>query len=1428
MILGPKTCGPAICAASRRSRISVHVAYNVAPLARRHVDGLSVRFVQGAAMKSTVTQPAAPHPSNLSPSHLNFPVVGIGASAGGLDAICTLFRQMPSDSGMAFVIVLHLSPDHQSVADRIIQETTSMPVSQVTAPVPIERNHVYVISPANRLSTNDGYLRVAPANRRRGDHVAIDLFFRDLADVHKDHAFCVVLSGTGADGAVGLARIKEQGGVTLVQSPNDAQYDSMPRAAIETGLVDVVLPAAELAQKLMELWQNARQVKLPRIEDDSLPPALGTRVGDPQSCEPLLEEILLQLRSATGHDFQHYKRATVLRRIERRLHVTGQTDLRGYLHYLETHDDESVALLADMLIGVTNFFRDREAFEALERIVMPQLANEPDAADSPAEIRIWSAGCSTGEEAYSLAMLTCEQLALDQRANKVQVFATDLDERAIAHARSGFYPESIITDVPPSRLRQFFAKEDQHYRVRKEIREKVLFARHNLLSDPPFSQLGLVVCRNLLIYLDREIQRDILRMFHFALRPGGYLFLGTSESAELAGDLFAVVDKRNRIYRAREVAHAGTRPGRQLKGSDLRTLQQPATGKAKAQRKPSYAEVHHRALARRTPPSLIVDGEGTILHLSEGVGRYMQLGSGELSRNLLNLVLPSLRLALRSTLFQARQGIDAVTSRPVDLGNEGHRCQVEITVQPHRDEQTAGEYLLVVFEERQPDPSLPLVGAIRQTDSMVLNNLERELQRMRLQLQETIEQSEISSEELTASNEEMQAINEELRSASEELETSKEELQSINEELLTVNYELKNKVEETDKVNDYLSNLIASTDIATVFVDRNLHIRWFTPRATDLFNMLPVDTGRSLLDITHRLDYPALADDARAVVNGEHIIEREIGGQDHHGYLARLLPYRSSEQKIDGAVLTFIDISKSRAAEERVRLGEERMRVVAESTHDFAIIVLDEQGLITDWNTGAALIYGHDKADVLGQHYQLIFSEDDRQHGIPEQDLQAARANDRSQDERWHMRKDGSRFYASGEISRLKGNSLRGFVKIARDLTGHKRLHDEQSKQLAESQSSSHMKDEFFAIMSHELKHPLNLIQLNAEILRRLPSIAHVAVASKAVGTIREAVSSQARIIDDLLDVARIRTGKLKLKTEPVDVAAIVEGIHAVVISEQPASSVVFERPADGLTLYIDGDSTRLEQVIWNLLNNALKFSPPGSPIRLSLSHDETQVSLSVIDQGIGLTADSLEHIFDLFSQAATQSGHQAREGLGIGLSLVRQLVEAHGGTVRAYSAGLGMGCTFTVTLPLSHVSQGNPLTCDQPESTGRLDGVHVLLVDDSPEVLEVMQQLLEMECAQVSAFCDPRQALEAAKQTAYDVILSDIGMPAMDGHVLIKALRGMKHLQHTPAIALTGYGASADQHKSRQSGFDRHLNKPVGYDELVDAIESLHGSVRC
>jgi two-component system CheB/CheR fusion protein len=624
----------------------------------------------------TSKSPSAPERDNVSPSHLDFPVVGIGASAGGLQAIKLFFEHMPQDTGMAFVIILHLSPDHQSIADKIIQESTRMPVLQVTQPVPIEKNCVYVISPAQQLAMNDGYLKVSPAGSPLARHTAIDLFFRDLADVHRERAFCVVLSGSGSDGAVGLSRIKEQGGVTLVQVPEDAEFDSMPRAAIETRMVDLVLPVVEMPQKLLELWRNSQKITLPSANDPDLKALKPSSEQEAAIAEQRLHDILLHLRTSTGHDFKHYKRATVLRRIERRMQVTTQSDLSAYYEYLQNTPDEAKSLLGDMLIGVTNFFRDREAFEALERDVLPQLVQSVASSATKEELRIWSAGCSTGEEAYSLAILLDDQMQVQGSKAVLQVFATDIDERAITTGRGGVYPQAIVTDVPPTRLRHYFVKDNEHYRIRKEIREKVLFAKHSLLSDPPFSQIDLITCRNLLIYLDREVQREILQMFHFALRPGGFLFLGSSESADACNELFTPVDKRNRIFRAK----TGT---------------------------PS---------SRRTP-------------------------------------------------------------------------------------------------------TMPRGGYVRSLASLPELKTRDELQRTKEQLQETIEHSEISTEELRASNEELQAINEELRSATEELETSKEELQSVNEELITVNYELKVKVEETGKANDDLNNLIASTDIATVFVD---------------------------------------------------------------------------------------------------------------------------------------------------------------------------------------------------------------------------------------------------------------------------------------------------------------------------------------------------------------------------------------------------------------------------------------------------------------------------------------------------------------------------------------------------------------------------------------------------------------------------------
>ena len=1368
--------------------------------------------------------PNVPQRKDLIPSNLDFPVVGIGASAGGLQAVKAFFEHMPKDCGMAFVVVLHLSPDHQSVADKIIQESTRMPVSQVNGTTPIEKNQVYVISPAHILTMNDGYLAVSPSVREGGAHIAIDLFFRDLADTHKARAFCLILSGTGSDGAVGLSRIKEQGGVTLVQTPEDAEFDGMPRAAIETQMADLVLPVVEMPQKLLELWRNAQSIILPTAGDpeiNTIPPATER---DAAMAEQLLLDILTQLRASTGHDFKHYKRATVLRRIERRLQVTAQPDLAAYYNFLQGHPDETKALLGDMLIGVTNFFRDREAYEALERDVVPNLVKSlEDSVPHREEVRVWSAGCSTGEEAYSLAMLVAEQLALDASGAKMQVFATDIDERAITHGRNGVYPEAIITDVPPPRLRQYFAKEkNQHYRVRKEIREKVLFAKHSLLADPPFSQIDLTVCRNLLIYLDRKVQRDILQMFHFALRPGGYLFLGSSESADGCLDLFVPVDKRNRIFRVRAGSSAMRRVPTMPRGGYLRPSTASIATEIKAPSKVSFADIHLRALEKAAPPSVIVDIHADILHMSEGAGRFLRYVAGEVTHNLLALVHPDLRLDIRTTLFQVQQSDMPVTSRKVRVQREQGPFMVDITARPYRDDATESDYMLVIFQESEIDPQQADSTAISHAENAIMRNLERELQRTKLNLQDTIEQSEISSEELKASNEEMQAVNEELRSATEELETSKEELQSINEELLTVNYELKTKAEETGKVNDYLTNLIASTDIATVFVDRNMRIRWFTPRATEIFSMLPVDTGRSLMDITHRLDYPEITDDAATVFESLSMIEREICSKDGRWYIARLLPYRSSEDRIDGTVLTFIDITKRRQAEEELRQGEERMRLVAESTHDFAIIILDNHGAITDWNTGAELIFGYTKDEVLGAYYDLIFSPEDRTAGVPENELRAAREHGRGEDERWHVRKDGSRFYCSGEVTQLKSVSLQGYVKIARDLTGHKRTQDEQSQRLMETQTKSHLKDEFFAVMSHELKHPLNLIQLNAELLRRLPATKAAGPAIKAVNTICEAVSSQARIIDDLLDVARVRTGKLKLKKQQVDLIRTLHDIHGVVLADGHRRQVTLQTPSDCGSLIVDADPTRIEQVIWNLVNNALKFTPEDGNVQLVLSRSEGRARLDVIDSGIGLAEDSLEKIFDLFGQAENQHLTHQREGLGIGLSLVRQLVEAHEGSVSVHSKGQSFGCTFSIWLPLCE--QQNDLSPPDAEQQDykRLHGVKVLLVDDTSEVLEVMHLLLEMEGAQVSAFYDPEIALETARDAQYDLIISDIGMPKMNGHELMQKLRTIGHLRQVPAIALTGYGAGSDQKKAAESGFTTHLSKPVAHDSLIVLIEKL------
>jgi two-component system CheB/CheR fusion protein len=1351
---------------------------------------------------------------------LPFPVVGLGASAGGIKALLHFFESAPADMDMAFVVVLHLSPEHESSVDQILQRATRMPVSQVTQSTPIEKNHVYVISPSLDLTMDNGHLRVTTTERPRGRPVAIDRFFRSLATTHRERAMAVVLSGSGSDGAVGISRIKEFAGVTIAQSPHDAEYPAMPESAIATDMVDFVMPVVDIPQQLIRLWRNAQAIQLP----DSESVARFTAADGPaERAEGAVVEVLDELAKRTGHDFSHYKRATVLRRIERRMQVSLAPTVPAYRDYLLETPEEAKFLLRDMLIGVTNFFRDREAFEAFEREIVPKLFEGLGPDD---HVRAWSAGCSTGEEAYSIAMLLCEHASANAPNQPVQVFATDIDERAIRIGRAGLYPASIVTDVPPTRIRQHFSKEPLQYRVNKVLREHILFAEHNLLRDPPFSQLDLVSCRNLLIYLDRNVQRQVLEKFHFSLRPGGFLFLGSAETSDIASDLFDVVDRKNRLYRVRQLVRSKTASKQTtLRASNARpapiarqTLPGPTLSPL-----PAFAELHKRALVLQGPPSLIIDNMSRVMHVSGSGDKYLRYVAGELSHDVYDIVLPQLRLELRAAVFEATRNGNAVETRAIALAAASEF--VSISVRPFNDEATKSPFLLILFNELR-ERSLHSEVAISldvNGRNPIVHSLETEVHTLRGQLQTSLEHADRSTEELKASNEELQAINEELRSTTEELETSKEELQSINEELLTTNTEMQQKNQESSKANDDLLNLISATGIATVFLDRAMRISRFTPTATTIFNLIPTDQGRPLLDLTHRLDYPELEKDAEEAFSSLKVIEKEVSGPDGKWFLSRFIPYRTAEDRIDGAVLTLVDITARHKAEAQVKAGELRLQMAAQSTDDYAIIVQDLDGLIVTWNRGAARIFGYSEEEIVGKPIDLIYLTADREADVASADRALATSKGRSQEERWYVRKDGTSLYCSGVTTRIKAEGFEGFAKIARDLTDGQSA--ESTKQLQRSlertvrervDAANRLKDEFLAVLSHELKNPLNLIHVKAELLARSPVVRDLAVVRDAAAAIRRSVSAQAKIIDDLLDLSRVNTGKLALDKSQVDLSGMLRSLSDAIDVEAAERNIVVELSGLDVPLVIWADAVRIEQIIWNLLSNALKFTSAGGRISLALSVHSGFACIEVSDTGKGIDAAFLPQLFDMFSQADGGLS-RAKGGLGIGLALVKQLAERHGGRVSAESAGLGQGSTFRVWLPADDT--GIPELDPEPHDARILRGKDVLLVEDTEETLEAFRALLEHEGAHVRAVSNGTDAIDVARKEQFDLILSDIGMPEMDGYALISALRNIPEHINTPAIAVTGFGRPQDVQRALAAGFNGHVGKPISLDTLLSMI---------
>lgn len=1488
------------------------------------------------------------------PAQLPFPVVGIGASAGGIEALQEFFKGTPPDSGMAYVVVQHLSPEHQSLMEDILSRGTSMPVRQIEDGLSVEPDHVYVIAPARTLTLQQGQLRLSEPTEQRGHRRPVDDFFKSLAAEQKEKSIAVILSGTGTNGTAG-AQAMAAGGICIAQDPESASFPGMPRSLINAGYADQVLPPAEIARVLQRYASQ---------------PYVGIEPQERAAEEALerqhthLREVLAILRTRTRHDFNGYRKPTLLRRIQRRMSLLGVQKLDGYAQVLREDVEEVQALANDLMINVTGFFRDPEAWEALRvGVIGPLIA----AKEEGETLRCWVTACASGEEAYTLAILIAEEKRTAGKENlEVKIFATDTADKSLELARAGVFPGGIESDLSPERLDRFFDKDEHTLRVKKELRDMVVFAPQDVLRDPPFSHIDLATCRNLLIYLEPETQQRVVAFLHFALNNGGYLFLGNSETYGGSEHLFELISRKWRIYRKTGGGHV-----RVSDVSNFALRPESRTGEPIAAfptGRPSATLLLQRALLERYgPPTVVVDRADQIVYFHGTLDAYLQHPIGEPTRDVLQLVRTPLRMGVRAALRSAMREGRAVTAQ-ARLEAEGP--PIEIRAEPVVPGK-APEFFLVSFSAAVQDSSAQAGSAPEERfpRPVVMAGSEEELRALRTELQHTIEAFEATHEELKASNEEATSVNEELQSTNEELETGKEELQSVNEELTTVNGQLQSKIAQLEATTNDLANLLSSTDIAVVFLDTDLRVRRFTPAVSELFALIDADIGRPISNLAMKFEDAQLLHDARAVLQKLTPREREVQSHGARWYLRRVHPYRTADDRIEGVVITFVDIAARKRAEDEIRLSqerlqavldqmplavlitespsgrllsanrraaemfgesvpfpvpakdappvfpvmqgahpsgapyrsaewpmaralakgeviideeievekpngesallsvsaapvrhrdgtvlavvgtfsdvtrrraterklgmaEERFRLLVESATEFAIFFIEPRGRISLWNRGAERVLGWNEKEIVGQPFEALFTPEERAVGMPQAQMQQALQAGHAVDDRWHVRKDGTRFWASGVLSpvRTADGEVSGFVKVMRDMTERK-LSEEQlaavsaAAELAriEANRASKSKDEFIATVSHELRTPLNTIRLWSRML----DSERLSPADRASGLqmIERAILAQQQLVDDLLDVSRITAGTLRLTVRAVRMADVIRAAAEAIapVAKERGIRFAVQVAADIGTVRADAD--RLQQVIWNLLSNAVKFTPPEGAVSLAAAREGEMVTITVTDTGAGIRPEFLPSLFAPFSQGETgiTRGHG---GLGLGLSIVKQLVALHGGTIEVHSPGEGRGTTFTVRLPigaaLARVSEQEEKA--QRHEAPELAGLEVLLVEDEAVSRDTMRVLLETQGAHVRAVNSARAARDEIRARLPGVIVSDIGLPEEDGYSLLRSVRSLNvdGAASVPALAVTAFARAEDRERAQAAGFDAYLAKPVDAAELLETVARL------
>jgi two-component system, chemotaxis family, CheB/CheR fusion protein len=1321
-------------------------------------------------------------------------VVGIGASAGGLEALEHFFDHVPRESGMAYVVVQHLSPDFKSLMEELLGRHTGLPIHLVENGMLVEPDHVYLIPPKKEMIISRGRLLLSERERTHELALPIDVFFRSLAQDCGKRAIAVVLSGAGGDGSRGIRDVHDAGGLVLAQDES-AQFDGMPRSARDAGVASFVVAPQEMPAILVEhASSSGAGPSSPAIETSALP------IG--------LDAVYQMLEREFGIDFTHYKPSTVTRRIERRLQLARVENVSDYVERLRSGRGELDVLYRDLLIGVTRFFRNEAAFEVLEHQVLPELLRR-GAADTP--FRVWVAGCATGEEAYSLAILLAE-LSPKYGGRPIKIFATDVHPGSIEQAGRATYPEESIANVSPDRLDRYFHRRGSAYQLIPDIRQMVVFAQHNVIKDAPFTRMDLVSCRNMLIYFQPPLQHKVLSLFHFALNRGGVVFLGPSESPGPLLDDFEVVDRQWRIYRKFRDVRMPVDPRLQPARHDTRAR----AGDVVPMTRPSMSgllSTYDALLDEVMPPSLLVNDAGELVHAFAGASKYLRMRDGRQDLGVLDSVENELRMVLIGGLSRVKKDPRPIAFNGVRIHVDGKDLVHRVTVRRVRGRNDRGAHVLITLDVTEGAPRA-LADAreieLDRASGERLNALESELSYTKENLQAAVEQ-------LESSNEELQAANEELLASNEELQSTNEELQSVNEELYTVNAEYQRKISELTELTNDIDNLLSSTDVGAIFLDPQLRIRKFTPQIAASFTLLPHDIGRSIETFTHKLDHPELIDDLRRVLASGVAVERELRNRSGGAYFLRILPYRAMGA-VEGVVVTLIDVSGLKAAEDALFHERYLLNSLLSSIPD-AIYFKDAHGRFIRANEPmAARLQLADPKDAEGK---TAFDLPDRVGALAvhRQDEIVLRTGE---PQAYRLEKrvaaDGSEVWDLATRLPLvdRDKNTVGVIGVFRDVTAQKQ-GDERIR------DGMRRRDEFLAMLSHELRNPLNALVSAAALLKA------TGVEPEKKARLLEIVGRQtqqmARLLDDLLEVGRVTQNKIELRRRVVDLRTVLKDASDAVRGLVDGREIRFSMDLGHRALLVDGDPARLQQVHVNLLNNAAKYTQRGGHVTMAATTIDGEAVVTVTDDGAGIPADMLDHVFELFVQSS-RTLDRSEGGLGVGLTLVRSLIGMHGGSVSVKSAGEGQGSEFVVRLPLA--TELGELAPDEGTSRTRLRaGARIVVVEDNLDSRELLCEILTIAGFACTSAGRGDEGLALITESRPDVALVDVGLPGIDGFELARCVRSDPSLASVCMVALTGYGQADDRARALTAGFDAHVVKPVDPERLMQLLATEPGRAR-